>query len=556
VKHQENNKSRKNKTGRSRSNDDPSFVINKIDQDLENYGKIEEEYCPDGNPDDFNSNADNRRSVFEELLKISASINSAVDWKELVRRIVDAVILTTDCERGFLMLRDSEGGESFAIGRTRDKRELDRKAFNISWSVVDRAVETGEPLMLGDVLESDDIRYQKSIIDLKIKSVFCVPLKYEDRPIGAIYVDSGRLSPRFSEKDVSILEAFGAHAAVAIENARRRGELEDSVKSLKRELVGQYEFSGIIGRSKALIDVIETVKQVAPTSSIVHLHGGSGTGKELIARAIHQNSHRREKPFMTVDCGSLPEGLLQSELFGHTKGAFTGADKDRVGMFEQADGGTLFLDEIGEMPMKLQAELLRAIQENEVRRMGENHYRKVDVRVISATNRDLTREMKEKRFREDLYYRLYVVPITIPSLKNRPEDILPLAEYYLDKYSKIDGRPRPKLDRSAKELLLIYGWPGNVRELQNIMQRVLALLGDSREVTAQHLEPWLSGEGYIKKAGEGVSLKDQLSEVEAELIRKTLVTHSWNVAETAEALGVTRQVIYIKIKKFNLNPAG
>ena len=553
-KNHKNRTGRPKKTDQTRSDGEKKNVFDEFDQDLIELAQREEDTFSD--PYASGRLPDDRKSVYEELLVISASINSTYDWKELVRRIVDAVISTTDCDRGFLMLRDREGRESFAIGRTRDKRELDREAFKVSWSVVDKAVEKGQPVIFDDVLKFDDIKSQESIVDLKIKSVYCIPLKYDDRPIGAIYVDSERLSPRFSEKDVSILEAFGAQAAVAIENARRRGELEDSVETLKKELVGQYEFTGIIGRSKALLDIIQIVKQVAPISSIVHLQGGSGTGKQLIARAIHQNSPRRNKPFLTMDCGSLPEGVLQSELFGHVKGSFTSADRDRIGLFEEADGGTLFMDEIGELPFKLQADLLRVIQEHEIKRVGENKYRTVDVRIISATNRDLTREMKEKRFREDLYYRLYVVPITIPPLKDRPEDILPLVDHFLDKYSKLNGIATPGLDRSAKELLLIYGWPGNVREIQNIIQRALALLGESRVITARHLEPWLHDEGYIKKSGEGVSLKDRLSEVETELIRKTLVMHAWNVAEAAKELDVSRQLLYNKMKKFNLSPDG
>ena len=545
-------KNNKNRKGRARSEDEPKNIIDQFDDDLMELGNMEEDTDTDSpasakGPDD-------RRSIFEELLNISASINSTFDWKELVRRIVDAVIKTTDCDRGFLMLRDAEGRESFAIGRTHDKQELGREAFKVSWSVVDKAMETGRPVVFDDVLKFDEIKGQESIVDLKIKSVYCVPLKYEDNLIGAIYLDSGHLSPNFSEKDISILVAFGAQAAVAIENARRRGELEDSVENLKKELVGQYEFSGIIGQSKALLDVIETVKQVAPISSVVHLSGGSGTGKELIARAIHQNSPRKDKVFQAVDCGGIAEGILQSELFGHLKGAFTGADRDRIGAFEEADGGTLFLDEIGELPIKLQAEILRAIQEKEIKPLGANKYRKVDVRIISATNRDLTREMKEKRFREDLYYRLYVVPIYIPPLKDRTDDILPLVYYFLDKYAKVYGMTRPNLTRDAKELLLMYGWHGNVREIQNIMQRVLALLGDSKVITARHLEPHLEDDGYLKKTGEDVSLKDKMSVLEAELIRKTLVMHSWNVAEAAKDLKISRQLLYTKMKKFNLSP--
>jgi transcriptional regulator with PAS, ATPase and Fis domain len=295
---------------------------------------------------------------------------------------------------------------------------------------------------------------------------------------------------------------------------------------------------------------------VAPLSTTVLLQGETGTGKELIAKAIHYNSDRRERAMVSINCGALPKDILESELFGYRRGAFTGAEQDRQGLFEAADAGTLFLDEIGEMPHELQVKLLRALQEGEVRRLGDDRSRTVNVRVIAATNKDLAAEVEQGRFRQDLFYRLNVVPIYLPALRDRQDDVLPLTEFFLKKYSEEMNKPKPVLTRSAKELLLHHSWAGNVRELENAIERALALGEGNKSLDTDQFSQLFDPNASEEKIDEDASLKQMLLRLEKELIRKMLIKHSWNVSRTAGALKISRQQLHNKIKKFGLSSSG
>jgi transcriptional regulator with GAF, ATPase, and Fis domain len=503
-----------------------------------------------------------RYSIINTLLNVSASINSVLDLEEVLKKIVDAVVQITGGKRGLLMLRDEETGSLVpSLGRSNDGRDIPPDRFDVSASVVLKVAETGQPLYVSNVGEELDLKDQRSIVDLNIKTVICMPLRLEEGLIGVIYSDSDAISERFTPSDLSILKAFGAQAAVAVDNARRHGELENIRRSLetqnvslREELAGKYEFSGMIGRSDAMQQIFEVIKKVAPLSTTVLITGETGTGKELIAKAIHYNSARKNRPIVSINCGALPREILESELFGYRKGAFTGADQDRAGLFEAADGGSLFLDEIGEMAVDLQVKLLRVLQDGEVRRLGEDRSRRVNVRVISATNRELAAEVEGGNFRRDLYYRLNVVPIHIPPLRERQEDILPLAKFFLDKFSTEMGKKRPVLARNAKELLLQHEWPGNVRELENAIERALAL-AEGRDVLEaaqfEHLARRLLGEQAVDAED---SLRSMLEVWEREIIRRMLVAHSWNISRTAEALQISRQSLHGKIKRYGLVP--
>jgi Nif-specific regulatory protein len=545
---------KRKKDRKSRSGlEDASDLLSSIDSDLEMMGDEEGDSLRARMRDLQRS-----YSIIQTLLNISASITSTLNLQELLRKIVDAVIEITDCDRGFLMLCDDEGELDFTIARSRDQRELSEDDFRISLSVIEKVAASGEPLFLSNVKESDNFKDKRSIIDLNINTAICIPLKYDDRLVGVIYADSAHISRTFSSSDLSIMKAFSGQAVVAIENARRHGELlltkktlENQNTSLKKQLAGRFEFSGMVGRSEAMRSIFDTITKVAPLSTTVLIHGETGTGKELIARAIHYNSPRKDKPMMSVNCGALPKDLLESELFGYRKGAFTGAEQDRMGLFEAADGGTIFLDEIGEMAMELQVKLLRTLQEGEVRRLGDDKTRSVDVRLISATNKDLAREVDNGNFRRDLYYRLNVVPILIPPLRERPEDILPLAEFFLEKYSLAMDMKKPSLSRSAKELLLNHKWEGNVRELEHAIERALALSEGVDVIGVSQFEQLIS-DGSLLELSKETSLKAKLDEWEREFIRRMLIKNGWNVSKTAEALQISRQQLHIKIKRFKL----
>jgi Nif-specific regulatory protein len=332
---------------------------------------------------------------------------------------------------------------------------------------------------------------------------------------------------------------------------------------LKREAEGRYSFDQIIGRSPAMQKTFDLLTRVIDSSTTVLITGETGTGKELIARAIHYNSPRRSKHFVAQNCGALMENLLESELFGHRKGAFTGAVEDKKGLFEVADGGTMFLDEIGDMPPPLQIRLLRVLQDGEIKRVGDTTTRKVDVRVISATNRDLEQAVKQKRFREDLYYRLHVFPIRVAPLRERREDVPLLVDHFIRTYVAKEKKNVTGVSADALDLLMAYDFPGNVRELENEIQRTVALVGDGRPIT-----PDLLSDKIVEKHKAGVSagnavgagapeawsgtLKEHVQRFERSVIVQALDRHGWNRTQTAKQLGISLRPFMEKLKRYGI----
>ncbi len=347
------------------------------------------------------------------------------------------------------------------------------------------------------------------------------------------------------------------------ENRRLQEQLSQYVGMLSSEAHGEFNFGAIVGDSPALRDVLTRVEQVAQTASTVLLRGETGTGKEMVARAIHINSAREDKPFVKVNCAALATGVLESELFGHEKGAFTGAVARRLGRFELADGGTLFLDEVGDLPLDVQVKLLRVLQEREFERVGGTDTIKVDVRVVSATHRDLERLISAGEFREDLYYRLNVFPITLPPLRQRPTDIALLAEHFIQKYAQSAGKNVRGLDATAVSALTSYAWPGNVRELENVVERAL-ILARTTELTAADLEftrrpvtaaPAAESATTTPRAGEpsgARSLQERLQEQERTAIVSAIDQAHGNIAHAARALGINRSTLYYRLRKHGL----
>jgi len=333
----------------------------------------------------------------------------------------------------------------------------------------------------------------------------------------------------------------------ALKDSKSRLEIEN--QNLRRALKEDFRYGLLVGRSPKMLRVIELLEKVIPTHVSVLVQGETGTGKELIARAIHMNGPRREKNFVAVNCGALPENLLESELFGYKKGAFTGAGEDRIGLFEAADDGTIFLDEVGEMPASLQVKLLRVLQDGQIRRVGDTISRKVDVRLVAATNRDLKGEVEGGRFRQDLFYRLNVVPIDVPPLRERGEDVLLLAQHFLDQFAKQQHRKLRGLTPEARELLLRHPWPGNVRELENAMARAVALADEGAA-----LEPSLFGLGApVTRRWDGQhTLRETLDAVEADTIREALRQCDQTVARAARALGVSRQHLHNRMNSHGI----
>ena len=320
---------------------------------------------------------------------------------------------------------------------------------------------------------------------------------------------------------------------------------------LKKQLRDKFEFANIIGASPAMQKVFNRMKRIIQTDSTVLIIGESGTGKEIVAKAIHFNGHRKDKPFVAVHCGAIPENLLESELFGHTKGAFTGAIRDKIGKFEAANKGTIFLDEIGTMPMHLQTKLLRVLQEQEVERVGSNRPIKLDVRVISATNQNLEEEVKAGNFRDDLYYRLNVIPLNLPPLRERVEDILPLVRHFLRKNCKEMKRPMMTLSKDALEALEFYHWPGNVRELENIVERTVALT-EGDQITLDDLPSAIRAGASTRVIERGVDLPKTISDIEKKMITEALALSNGVKAKAAQMLNLNRTTLVEKMRRLGM----
>ena len=500
-----------------------------------------------------------RLDKLEMLTEITQSMNSTLNLNELLSDIVDSTIKLADMDRGFLMLNNKAGELQFRIARDSRQQNLGEDDFEVSYTIIGEAADKGKPLFISDVDKNGRYKDQESVLDLQLKTAICLPLIRDDAVIGVIYTDASRLSIEIDEEDLPIFSAFAVQAAIAIENARLHGALILSKENLAREnlelkaeLSEKYEFSGIIGKSKSMMDIFNTIRKISPFDTTVMITGATGTGKELIARAIHFNGPRKTNQLVTINCGAMSPELLESELFGHKKGSFTGATSDKPGLFETASGGTLFLDEIGDMPQPLQVKLLRALQEGEIRRVGENTVRNVDVRVIAATNRDLSEDIKAGSFRQDLYYRLNVVPISIPPLNERQEDILPLSLHFLEKYSSKMDKGETSIAPDAMKLLLTNPWPGNVRELENSVERALAMCGDSTTLSAIHFPQVSSGSAVISTEGAGSSLKARMRVVEKQFIVEALADTGGKITRAAENLDVTRQHLHNKIKQYGL----
>jgi DNA-binding NtrC family response regulator len=344
-----------------------------------------------------------------------------------------------------------------------------------------------------------------------------------------------------------------------VQKALEHRQVNQENKILKKQLKEKYGFENIIGTSEKLKEVFEVVRRVAETDSTVLILGESGTGKELIARAIHYNSNRSNRPIVPVNCAAIPENLLESELFGHVKGAFTGAVTTRMGRFEVADGGTLFLDEIGDMSPKLQVKLLRVLQEQHFEPVGSTRTVEVDVRVIAATNKNLEEEVKRGNFREDLFYRLNVIPLKIPPLRERRSDIPVLLKHFLEEFGEEHGVALPQIDQEVMEAFMEYAWPGNVRELENVVER-LVILYPGQKVTFDSL-PFAMSQGKekittsVQIPEEGISFKNVVNNFENELILKALEKTSWNKNKAASLLNLNRTTLVEKIKKRQLGKA-
>ncbi len=484
--------------------------------------------------------SENLMQPLEALSRISQEINTLQDIDPLLQSILRIAMEVIGAERGFILMVDERQQLTLRIAQNlSEDQALDLS--QVSKSVLQQVMETGEPVICFDALTDDRFQGAQSIQIQRIQSIAAVPLTIKTRPIGAIYLDSIQRRAGFKPESLPFITAFAHQAAIAIENAQLYAALREENRLLKKQIQQAHSFKDIIGRSPAMKQVFELMESVVDSDVTVLISGESGTGKELVARALHYNSPRKDKPFIALFCGALPENLLESELFGHKKGAFTGATSDKKGLFEAADGGSFFLDEIGDLSPKIQTELLRVIQEGEIKRVGENQVRYVNVRIIAATNKNLEELVQAGLFREDLYYRLNVIKIELPPLRKREGDIPLLANYFLTKHAAKTRKQVQGFSPEAMKRLMSYHWPGNVRELENTVERALLL---TKDIFIQpenlHLpEPEL-------KLPEKMSLRD----FERQIVQKVLAENDNNISRTAEQLGVSRRWLHYRIKEW------
>ncbi len=496
------------------------------------------------------------------LLSSTRELSGALELDEVLDAIERAVFDTVPRATHLtVVLRDESGGERPeyvpVTTRVRDKSQPPPEVIPTARSVVRKVIEQRAAVLAADALR--EVGETASIMGAKILSTMAVPLWKGDDILGVLQVDNRASAGIFKERDLDLLMLVAQQASLAVANARlykRVSIAEASARSensfLKQR--AQKRFEGIIGDSSAMRSLFEKLSKVIDTRVTVLVEGETGTGKELVASAIHYQSRRKDKLFIAQNCAALPENLLESELFGHKKGSFTGATEDKKGLFELADGGTLFLDEIGEMPLSLQAKILRVLQEGEVRPVGSGVTRQVDVRIVAATNRNLEKEVAAGRFRQDLYYRLQVFPVRIPALRERRDDIPLLANHFLKRYSHELGKQIAGFSQQTMELLMSYEWPGNVRELENEVQRLVIQSDPGAYVMAEHLSPRIRNiEGLLDriKPPRG-TLKDQMEHIEKWLLIEALREHNGNKSATAKTLGITREGLHKKLKGYGI----
>jgi Nif-specific regulatory protein len=403
-------------------------------------------------------------------MKISTTINSIRGLDNILERLLELLFEVVPAQRGAILLT-TEGSFETSLVFGLDRAQGKNAAVNVSRTIVEQVLRDGVALLANDAAAETRL-VSDSLIAARTHSVLCVPLVLFDRKLGVLYLDSTQPRDQFNRDHLQLVTAIAGIAAVAIENARQFEWLETENERLLADVNIEHN---MVGESAAMQRVYHFISKVAPTDATVLISGESGTGKELAARALHRNSKRAQKPFMAVNCAALNESLLESELFGHEKGSFTGALVQKKGRLEVADGGTIFLDEIGELTPPLQVKLLRVLQEREFERVGGTVTIKVDLRVIAATNKNLEEAIEASQFRQDLYYRLNVVSVEMPALRDRRDDIMLLANYFADKYGAHCNRKLRGFSPQARNCLKAYDWPGNVRELENTIERAIVL---------------------------------------------------------------------------------
>jgi transcriptional regulator with GAF, ATPase, and Fis domain len=530
------------------------------------------------------------------IFEITRELASEHDLSRLLVKVTDYAIAMLGAERGFVVLANERGELSAHAARG---RRGDESHESFSRSVAETVVRTGEPVIATSARDDARLAQAVSVHQLMIQSIACVPIRGSPpagHTIGALYLETRLRPAKHFDAELPTLAAFADQAAIAIENARLLAENESrrealaklnleleqardklaeilgrrteqlsaarrDLKQVRAELRGKFGYGGLVGTSAAMRKLYALIDRVKDTDIPILVMGESGTGKEVVARAVHETGPRAKKAFLGVNCGAIPANLLESELFGHMRGAFTGAERDRKGLFREAEGGTILLDEIGDLPTAMQPGLLRTLQERTVRPIGGAAELPVDVRVVAATNRDLARMVEDGSFREDLFYRLNIIQLKIPPLRDRPEDIPPLIDHFLTLFSSRYKRERKTVGREALRRLCSYEWPGNVRQLEHVLLNAW-LLSEENEVAVDDLQlPETVSRPPEAKAGTrardgrtvaGARSVIEFKDSERERILAALSSSNWNRARAAKTLGVPRRTFYRRLKEYGI----
>jgi len=492
---------------------------------------------------------------FETLIEINTLINSNYgDATSLLTQILESATRLSAGEASSLILKNEEDGKLyFEIALGPKGRDVKKFSLNPGEGIAGWVAEHGQSLIVNDV--ETDSRFYGDIsksIDFPTYSILAVPMIVREKCVGLFEIINKKDKKYFTQSDLQWLEIFAVQAAIAIENAKYLEKAREEIGYLRDQISTDKGYHVLIAKSHDIVEKLDLIERIAKTDSSVLILGESGVGKELIAEQVHLRSNRKNGPFIRVNCAALPEGLLESELFGHVKGAFTDAIQNRRGRFELADKGTIFLDEIGDLPLRLQSKLLRVLQQKTFERVGSSDTVTVDVRIVAATNRDIDAQVKRGEFRNDLYYRLNVLPVYVPPLRQRKEDIPALADFFLKKFGRETKKQFTGFTDQAIEHMLSYPWPGNVRELENAVERAVVIAKD-KTIGARDL---LIGDVAMgRDEYRGKSLKDALTIFKKHFIASALDEHAWNQTETAKVLDIQRTYLSRLIKELSIaNP--
>ena len=480
------------------------------------------------------------------LLKISRVVHAIRDLEELQAQLLDLIFEVVPAGRGAILLSDGDG-EEFNSLYARTRQGGQPQLVRVSRTIARKAMKENVAILGVDVSSTGNFREVESLVASNVRSLVCVPLSVFQRMIGCIYLDSTSAANRFNEEHLQLMAGVAGVSAVALDNARRLQWLEQENQRLTTEI---RQDQSLVGEGARMKEIFQFLARVAPTDSTVLIEGESGTGKELVAKALHRNSPRANKPFVAINCAAIPETLLEDDLFGHERGAFTGAAGQKKGRLEVADGGVVFLDEIGELAPALQVKLLRVLQEREFERVGGTHPIKVNIRLIAATNRDLDETVRKGEFRQDLYYRLAVVKMTMPPLRERREDIPLLTRHFIQKHAMRCRLKAKPISSEAMAALVNYEWPGNVRELENAIERAL-VMGLTDMVLLEDLPESLLEQNSPEEITDG-KYHGSVKEHKKQLILDAVEQTGGNYVEAAGILGVHPNYLHRLIRNLGL----